>query len=489
MVVDFLVIGSGIAGMSSALLLARMGSVLLLSKKGVISGSTPLAQGGIAALKKNEHKNDTLETHYTDTIRAGSGHNDTTAVELLVSRAADAIDFLEQCDIRFDESLHLEGGHSFPRIRHVADHTGLTIAHALRKKVRETEEIQLLENAFVSDLLVRDGTVHGAEYVHEGVTQRIFAAKTILACGGAGQIFAKTTNPAEVTGDGIALAVRAGAARKDLEFVQFHPTALDGERSPLLLLSEALRGAGARIVDKNVISICDPLAPRDEVSRSIAAFQKHSKVFLDLSAHPGEYWTEKFPDNMQALAEYGYMPDRDLIPITPAAHFFCGGIKTDLNGNTNLGNLSAVGEVACTGVHGANRLASNSLLEGVVFSLRIAEEFAAQAKKVGNVTLPSPDAFFVTTPYFEETARDEEVRAEIRRICWDYLGIVRTMSSIDKAAQELAALTPSGTETKNLQAVATFLAEAAKIRQDSLGCHFIDSDDRSPFYQAENTPL
>ncbi len=469
---DFLVVGSGIAGMSTALRLAELGEVVLISKKGLLSGSTPYAQGGIAGVRQAQPHNDSVQAHYEDTIRVGCGHNDPAAVELLVTKAAEALRFLETCGVSFDESLHLEGGHRFPRVWHVADHTGITIASALRNMVRASDAITVIEDAIVSDLLVRDQTVCGVEFYHDNESQRIFAARTVLATGGAGQIFAKTTNPVEVTGDGMALAVRAGAQKRDLEFVQFHPTAFENAASPLFLLTEALRGFGGRIVNADGIEICDSLAPRDEVARAITFAQRHGKVFLDFSMQPIEFWQERFPEIYQHLRTEGLLLGKDPIPVTPAAHFICGGITSDLRGRSTLEHLSVVGENACTGVHGANRLASNSLLEGVVFSAQIADDFATQINK-NRVQRPDMHAHYQTRDFVADTTNDGEIRKKIKQICSDYLGIIRSMPNIDRALSELSALDPTGTQTKNLQAVAIFVAEAAAARTASLGCHYL----------------
>ncbi len=471
-ITDFLVVGSGIGGMSTALKLSQLGSVILLSKKNLISGSTPYAQGGISAVRKNHTEQDSIKAHYEDTIAAGGHHNDLAAVELLVGRADDTLDFLEANGVRFDASLHLEGGHRFSRIWHVADHTGASIARSLRDAVRSSDTITVVENAFVSDLLVRGQTVHGVECVHENETKRIFAKRTVLASGGAGQVYARTTNPPEATGDGIALAVRAGAEKKDLEFVQFHPTALLAKHSPLFLLSEALRGVGARIVNAQGISVGDDLATRDEVARQIVRAQRDSGAYLDLSMHEASFWQTRFPEISHMLSEENLLPGRDFIPVTPAAHFLNGGITSDLKGRSTLHHLSVVGEVACTGVHGANRLASNSLLEGVVFALQIADDFTAQAEK-NRLETPDCDALYHTTPFVSETSSDANIRQEIQRICWDHLGIIRSGPNLTKAIDELSALQPTGTETKNVLAVATFIAEAAKARTHSLGSHFL----------------
>lgn len=473
MITDFLVIGSGIAGLSTALQLSRLGTVILVSKRKIASGCTRLAQGGIAGVRRKESEDeDSMRRHYEDTMAAGGFQNDPAAVELLVTRAPEALDFLIERGVHFAEDLHLEAGHRYPRVWHVADQTGLAIVNALSAAVRQTANIEIVEDAFVSDLLTRDGAVFGAECFVEEEARRIYASKTVLATGGAGQAYALTTNPREATGDGIALAVRAGAERQDMEFVQFHPTAFETEEAPLPLITEALRGAGARIVDAMGEEVCDNLLPRDATARAIFAARLKGPVYLDLSAHAPEYWQEHFPGIAQKLIERGASPEVTQIPVIPAAHFMCGGIKSDLFGRTNLPNLSVVGEVACTGVHGANRLASNSLLEGLVFAQRIAEDFAAEAK-AGLVIPPDAGGYFVTVPFAPETSRDEELREEIAQICWEKVGIIRSSVSLEEAAAELVTIEPTGTETRNLHAVATFITEAARKRKKSLGCHFL----------------
>lgn len=468
---DFLVLGSGVAGLSTALRLSALGKVTVLTKSTLISGSSPLAQGGVAAGVSSADVRD----HFQDTLFAGAHHNNPKAVEALALGAKEAIDFLRRSGVVFSETLHREGGHSEHRIWHVHDHTGQSLMKALSETVRKNERITVEENIFVSDFLVRGGAVWGVEAISRGKAHRFFASRTILATGGAGQIYAETTNPPECTGDGIAIAVRSGAELKDMEFVQFHPTALSAEESPLFLLTEALRGEGAKLVTITGEEVCDPLLPRDEVSRIIfLSEQKGVPVYLDLREKPQSFWEERFPSVSEKLALYGIHPGQELIPILPAEHFFCGGVATDLRGRTSLKHLSAVGEVACSGVHGANRLASNSLLEGLVFSRLIFEDFQEQAKK--NILNPPDDSgHFETRPFFPETRNDAEVRKQIRHLCWKYLGILRTPEGLQRAKEELARLKPEGTETKNMLAVATFVAQAAFQRKESLGCHFVRS--------------
>lgn len=462
----FLIIGSGIAGMMTALRVSELGKVVLISKKSLISGSTALAQGGVAGPSTSPN---IIEGHLEDTLRVGCHLNDNHAVQTLVKKAESVVNDLKKYGVMFDDTLHTEAGHKEPRVWHIADKTGFAIASALSKKIRESEEITVLENTFVADLLARDNAVYGAEITREGKTERIYAHKTILATGGAGQIFAETTNPAEATGDGFVMAARAGAKLKDMEFVQFHPTALATDTSPLFLLSEALRGEGGILVNAEGLQICDPLLPRDELSRIIFEHEKKEPAFLSLKHRGNGYWREHFPTIFQKLREYNVSPEVDLIPIVPAAHFFCGGIETDIYGRTNVRNLSAIGEVACTGVHGANRLASNSLLEALVFAEQTAKNVMEQMDKKQE----KPGGHFETLSFVEENEKDQKIRKEIQRICWKHVGIIRKEKGLERATTLLQKLSPTGTETKNLLAIATFVIEAAKKRKESIGCHFI----------------
>jgi L-aspartate oxidase len=468
----FLVIGSGIAGMSTALQLSELGEVVLLSKTELISGCTPLAQGGIAISKENE---DHQKNHIADTLHAGAGVNHKKAVELLVSGSWNALQFLKRKGVRFDNTLHIEACHSEARIWHIEDKTGLYIAQTLSEKVKKNPHIHILENTFCTDLLEQENRVYGAAVFHNNKQERILANKTIIATGSAGQIYSETTNPLESTGDGIAMAARAGAHLQDMEFVQFHPTALATQQSPLFLLSEALRGEGAKIVDESGREICNPLLPRDQLSRIIFRQEKEKAIFLDLRHKEDAFWSERFPAIFKILQEYGLSPEKDIIPLLPAEHFFCGGIETDLMGRTNLKNLSAVGEVACTGCHGANRLASNSLLEGLVFSRQIFLDFQKEIQR-GSFDESTHDGHFETTPYVAETAEDGEIRTAIQHICSNLVGVIRTKKNLNEAVFKLSRLHPMGTETKNMLAVATFVAEAARKRTESIGCHYVEKE-------------
>jgi len=460
---DFLVLGSGIAGMSTAILLARMGSVALISKSKLLSGSTPWAQGGIAFSSGAD-----TETHIQDTLRAGRQMNNENAVRQMIDSIPAVRNFLEEeCGAVFDESVHREGGHSVSRIFHVADQTGLFLAQTLAQKIREGKNISVFEHHFAVDLLKNEDMIFGASVWNGTATEAFFAKKTIIATGGIGQIFSATTNPIESTGDGIAMAIRAGIHVRNMEFVQFHPTALLSEDSPLFLLSEALRGAGARIVNKNEEEICNPLLPRDEVAQAIFVAQKNTTAFLDLRHETNAFWKSHFPAIFAKLEEQKLSPEKDLIPITPAAHFVCGGIATDLSGKTNLKNAFAVGEVAETGIHGANRLASNSLLEAVSFALKISEEIAKAPSETENEFLGKIPSFI------PEAEKDALIRKKIQIILFRDFGILREKTAMKTAQEELSTFSPLATETQNCLMVAHAIASAARARTTSMGTHLV----------------
>jgi len=442
---DFLVIGSGIAGVTAALFLAKLGSVALISKKKLLSGATPLAQGGIAMSFGAD-----ADAHFSETLAAGHFQNKKSAVKKLIAGIPAARDFLENTlGVRFDPTLHREGGHSTPRVFHLADRTGFFLAQKLSQKVRENPKIAIFEHHFFVDFLTENNRVFGAAIFDGKKTKFFFAKKTILATGGAGQIFAATTNPPESTGDGLAAAMRAGVRVENFNRFQFHPTALCVGKSPLFLLSEALRGEGAKIIDEKNTEICDPLLPRDAVCAAI--FER--KSFLDLRHRRNLFWKKHFPTIFQKLADAGFSPESDPIPICPAAHFFGGGVATDLFGKTSAENLFAVGEVADTGVHGENRLASNSLLEALVFA-RAIFDFLKTEKPSPSKILPP----FSEKKFFPETENDAKIRREIQKIMTKYFGVVRQKSDFS-AVKKLKNLSPIGTETKNLKLVAVARAE------------------------------
>ncbi|HEX8932407.1 MAG TPA: L-aspartate oxidase, partial [Patescibacteria group bacterium] len=387
---DFVVVGSGIAGLNTALTLAPYGQVLIITKKKLNASSTFFAQGGIAAVTK---KDDSLASHIQDTLTAGYHHNKKQAVDFLVKNGSNAIEKLVKFGVQFDKQdgdyiTSFEAAHSYPRILHATDITGQEISNTLAANVLNNSNIQIWENTQAMDLIANNNTCYGIQVLRRNKIINLFSRVVVLATGGTGQLFQWTTNPSVATGDGIAIAARAGVTLADLEFVQFHPTALKGKTSQLFLLSEALRGEGAYLIDSKGnrfmpdLHPLAELAPRDVVARAIFKKQQTGDIYLDLRHKELKFILKRFPKISAELKKRGLDIARDLIPVTPAAHFMCGGIKTDIYGKTSMANLFAYGETAATGVHGANRLASNSLLEGIVFSSQLAKCIAELPKKI-----------------------------------------------------------------------------------------------------------
>lgn len=471
---DFIVVGSGIAGLNAALTIADYGNVTIITKKTITDSSTNIAQGGVAAVT---HKEDSISSHETDTMTAGAFYNNKRAVQFLVKNGKNAIDQLIKIGVCFEKKTTLEAAHSFPRILHATDITGHEIEKALVKKVLKTKNITVLENTYATDLIVKNNTCFGVQILKDQAIYDLFGRCVILATGGTGQLYLNTTNPDVVTGDGIAMTHRAGAKLLDLEFVQFHPTALKEKGSPLFLLSEALRGEGAYLVDKKGNRFIKELAPRDVVARAIFAKQKEGTVYLDIRHKGKEFLTKRFPTIYQTLKTKGYDLAQDLVPITPAAHFLCGGITTDLNGQTSIKNLFAYGEIACTSVHGANRLASNSLLEGVVFSSQI---------KHCIKDLPKESIVITTNKIiYASTKIKNDYKKQIQEIMWQLVGVERSKKGLLSAIKQLSAikktidtLTKKGInekllEAKNMAQSGLLIAQAASKRKTSLGTHYI----------------
>ena len=382
---DVLVLGSGVAGLSAAVRLCRTTRVAVLTKGELSQSTTRWAQGGVAAVIGGDE--DSTDLHLADTLRAGSGLCDPDAVRVLVDEGPSRVEELVALGARFDReasgslSLAREGGHSRARIVHAGGAaTGAEVERAL-VAATAAGAVAVLERWFALDLVVEDGRCRGVlALAPDGATVRVLASHVVLATGGAGQLYAVTTNPSEATGDGIAMALRAGVPVADVEFVQFHPTALHHPLMPRPLLSEALRGHGALLRDREGDRFCDELSPRDVVSRAMAARMAEQGVeHLWLDATGLERFEARFPTIAASLGAVGLDPARDWLPVAPAAHHVSGGVVTDLWGATALEGLWAAGEAACTGVHGANRLASNSLLEGMVFGARVAEAIARGA--------------------------------------------------------------------------------------------------------------
>lgn len=483
------VVGSGIAGLIAALELSRDHAVTLVTKAALADSNTRWAQGGIAAAM---FPDDSVAEHIADTRRAGAGLCDERAVKVLCTEGPRRIRDLIGLGVAFDQhdgelARGLEAAHSHARVLHAGgDATGLNLEMTLVRAVREAE-ITVLEHTFACDLLLEDERVAGLEVLDEqGARLELEADAVVLACGGAGQLYSYTTNPSVATGDGVAIALRAGAQLADVEFYQFHPTALATAGTPLgtFLISEAVRGEGAVLLDaegKRFMQALHPdaeLAPRDVVARGIArqmAKQGGRPVLLDASKLGAEFLARRFPTIDAAVRERGFDWATEPIPVTPAAHYWMGGVRTDVWGRTSVAGLYAVGEVACTGVHGANRLASNSLLESLVFAWRCAEQlpkddgrawpvFASSAKLIAVDSEPHPTAKIAD-------------RAALQALMWDFVGIERSGHGLKEAALRLAMMRGSdesveARETADLLEIARAMVRMALRRCESRGAHF-----------------
>lgn len=477
----FLVVGSGVAGLHTAWRAAAHGSVILLTKRSLFDSATAYAQGGIAAALG---AGDSPALHRRDTLAAGAALCDAAAVQVLVEEGPARVLELQTAGARFDlapdGSLKLgrEAAHSRHRIVHAqGDQTGAEVARALRAKVDEDPNIDVREFARVLDLLVHEGQCAGVRVSLAGRPVEILADATVLATGGCGQVYRYTTNPQVSTGDGFAIAHRAGVRLADMEFVQFHPTALATSENPLALISEAVRGEGAVLlnaagerfmVKRHRLA---ELAPRDVVAREIFREQQRSgTVFLD-ARHMGRRFKTRFPGITALCAARGINPARQLIPVTPAAHYMMGGIVTDLRGRSSLPRLYAVGEVARTGVHGANRLASNSLLEGLVFAERVARDLESTPRR-----FPVPRLRPWTVPPLADRGAAQVAADEVRALMWEHASIARTARGLRACLKALDAVElrlPEGaTEERNLLDTARLIAQAALLRKESRGGHY-----------------
>jgi L-aspartate oxidase len=490
---DFLIIGSGIAALRAALALADAGNVLMLTKAGAQEGNTGYAQGGIAAAVG---PGDSPARHLADTLAAGDGLCDERAVAALVEDGPRYVQELLDWGARFDRdpdgtpSLAIEGAHSVRRVLHAHDATGREIGRVLWERVSRLPNVRVLAHERAVSAIVEDGRVAGVRFLErDGTVSMARAASTLLATGGAGQVYRETTNPPVATGDGVAIAYAAGAAVADLEFVQFHPTALKMPGQPRFLLSEALRGEGGRLVNgfgEAFMTRVDPmgdLAPRDRVSRAIAreAERTGADVYLTLDRLDPSYVHERFPLISEACRRAGLDLAMDRIPIGPAAHYMMGGVVTDLDGRTSIPGLFAAGEVACTGVHGANRLASNSLLEGLVFGAR-----GGRAMAKGDSRLPSQEK---RTTALERTASRGKAIGfdDVRDLMWRKVGLFRDAAGLAEAVDRLEdawshiiariesdsrSMTPDDWDAASVIIVGRLIARAAQRRQESRGGHF-----------------
>lgn len=500
--VDFLVIGTGVGGLTFALEAARMGSVAVITKRDAHDSATFHAQGGIASVLDRA---DSFESHVRDTLEAGAGICSTSVVETVVRDAPARIRELQRIGVHFSErnekhdlDLGKEGGHSARRIVHAGDITGREISKALVEAARQSDNISIFPAHMAIDLIMRDrlGGEPGCAgaWVLDTVKGEVLTIQshvTVLAAGGAGKVYLYTSNPDIATGDGIAMAYRAGVPIANMEFFQFHPTCLYDPRAKNFLISEALRGEGGilRRLDGTAFmkdySERAELAPRDIVSRAIDAEMKRTgddHVLLDMTHHEIDFLTARFPNIYRACLEFGIEMSKDPIPVVPAAHYCCGGIVVDSHGRTSIPGLFAIGECAHTGLHGANRLASNSLLEGLVFAKRAAS-VAGLVKDMSHIKAPEWRAGDAQPS--KETVVVSQDWDELRRVMWNYVGIVRTNRLLNRARRRLDLLheeiqeyywnytvTQDLLELRNIATIADLVVRSAMFRQESRGLHY-----------------
>lgn len=508
---DFIVVGTGIAGLSVAIKAAAHGSVGVLTKRLSADSNTNWAQGGVACVTAND---DTVDQHVADTLDAGAGLCREDVVRTIVAEGPARIAELIEIGVKFDQvevdgrlefDLGREGGHTRRRVLHSADHTGREISDKLLAAARATPGIEFLENHYVIDLVTTAKLGFATEdraiglYALNQATGEVetFRSDRIALCtGGCGRVYQYTTNPDVATGDGVAMAWRAGATVANMEFIQFHPTCLYHPKKKSFLITEALRGEGARLIDQHgheFVNEIDPrgaLAPRDIVARAIDNQIKrtgHPCVYLDVSHMDRAYLEDRFPTVYHACLEVGIDAAKEPIPVVPAAHYQCGGVRTDINGATSLRGLYAVGEVACTGLHGANRLASNSLLEGAVIAHRAVDHMLIKLPLNGRTPTEFP-----LPPWQSGDAQDVDELVviyhnwdELRRLMWDYVSIVRTRKRLLRAAARLHNLkrevhefywdfkvTTEVLELRNLVQTAALIVECASLRHESRGLHY-----------------
>jgi L-aspartate oxidase len=530
---DYLVLGSGVAGLSFALKVAPHGRVAIVTKKDRAESNTNYAQGGIAAVTSKE---DSFELHVRDTLTAGAGLCKEDAVRTIVEEGPARIAELIELGMKFSErdapsedggkelDLGREGGHSKRRILHAKDVTGREVERALLAAAAQQPNIQFFENHLAIDLITSQKLGCAGEnrclgaYVFDKKTGRVWtftAAMTLLATGGCGKVYLYTTNPDIATGDGEAMAYRAGAAVADMEFVQFHPTCLYHPRAKSFLISEAVRGEGGILRNLDGKEFMDgvhplkSLAPRDIVARAIDSEMKKTgaeHVWLDITHKPARFLMDRFPNIYQTCLRYGIDMTKEPIPVVPAAHYQCGGVVTNVDGETDIAGLYAVGEVACTGLHGANRLASNSLLEALVCADRAAKKVTG--RKSRSASGPKPEATLKIPLWQSGQAHnpDELVVVshnwdEIRRLMWDYVGIVRTNKRLARAQKRIANLqeeiheyywnftvTSDLLELRNIATVAELIVRCAQMRPESRGLHYnLDYPKANPDWAQRDT--
>lgn len=509
---DFLVIGSGIAGLSLALKASRLGTVNVVTKKEEVDTATNLAQGGIAAVLNDE---DSFADHIMDTLKAGAGLCDEKVVRMVVENGPERVRELVDLGVGFVKekngnlSLGREGGHSRRRVAHAYDLTGREIERALVESVGNNNQISLFENHMCIDLIVDQTTkvlggdqavrkCVGAYVIDESGHIEVFLAKIIVLCtGGAGKVYLYTSNPDIATGDGVAIACRAGAKISNMEFIQFHPTCLYHQQAKNFLISEAVRGEGAKLLDKDgqrFMEKYEPeqmeLATRDKVARAIDSEMKRTGadcVYLDISHKGVGFLQQRFPTIYEKCLSLGIDIAKQPIPVVPAAHYLCGGVVTDMHGRTNIDGLFALGETSCTGLHGGNRLASNSLLEAVVYAENVFRYCEHNWQSFTQLT--SSKLYQYNNNNKEKI--DEEILINhnwdvIRRVMWNYVGIVRKESRLVVARQRITevrkeidqivekfSITPNMLELRNISLVASLIIEASLARKESIGLHYI----------------
>ena len=522
---DFVVIGSGIAGLSFALKAAEKGSVALVTKRGRADSNTAWAQGGVACVTSEE---DSFDLHIRDTLAAGAGLCHEDAVRAVVAGGPDRIAELVRLGMHFDRretdgdnelDLGKEGGHSKRRILHFQDSTGMEIERALLEQISGHPRIEVMENHMAVDFITTGKLGYAMQnscvgvYVLDEATGEVETLRSdvnVLATGGCGKVYLYTTNPDVATGDGVAMAWRAGATIANMEFIQFHPTCLFHPEVKSFLISEAVRGEGGVLLDvrgRRFMENHNPqkeLAPRDIVARAIDAEMKRSGskcVFLDITHKPTDFVKSRFPNIYETCLQNGIDITAQPIPVVPAAHYQCGGVKSDLNGETSLRGLFAIGEVACTGLHGANRLASNSLLEGLVLAGSAFEK--ATRNRPPRVTFDLPEWRPGQVTDVDEMVVIFHNWEEVRRLMWDYVGIVRTDKRLQRAATRLRNLhtevqefywnfkiTTDLLELRNLVTVASLVVDCAISRKESRGLHFtLDYPDRDDIKFLRDTTL
>ncbi len=505
---DYIVIGSGIAGLSFALRAAEKGNVAIITKRGRADSNTAWAQGGVACVVSEE---DSIDLHVRDTLVAGAGLCHEEAVRVVVGEGPARISELIEMGMHFDRretlngdfelDLGKEGGHSKRRVLHFQDSTGMEIERTLLDRVGTHPGIHVFENHMAVDFLTTGKLGYAMQNACVGVyvldestgeVETLRSDVTVLATGGCGKVYLYTTNPDVATGDGVAMAWRAGATIANMEFIQFHPTCLYHPEIRSFLVSEAVRGEGAYLIDgrgRRFMENHHPqkeLAPRDIVARAIDAEMKRTGskcVFLDITHKPADFVKSRFPTIYETCLRHGIDITTQPIPVVPAAHYQCGGVKTDLNGETSLRGLYAIGEVACTGLHGANRLASNSLLEGLVLAARAFEKASRNRPPRVDFDLPEWRSGGVTD--VDELVVIYHNWEEIRRLMWDYVGIVRTDKRLQRAATRLRNLhtevqefywnfriSTDLLELRNLVTVAALVVDCALSRKESRGLHF-----------------